>query len=185
MQLCASLQLALQQVTPNAFSLDLYYLAFPNDRRFIKYLVYGIYVIEFVQTMLISHDVFATFGYGFGDMDALTANNLSWFTVPIMSAVGARSNSYPFSVTYLEFSCWCGASLLCIQNLHIVEVTNHPDIHHLCSLLCSFSVALSLIYLQISLINSVASIFTGIYVFQADIIAKTNTRKMHVAAGGV
>ncbi len=102
MQLCASLQLALQQITPNAFSLDLYYLAFPNDRRFIKYLVYGIYVIEFVQTILISHDVFATFGYGFGDMDTLAENHLYWFTVPIMSTVGARSNSYPFSVTYLK-----------------------------------------------------------------------------------
>ncbi len=42
--------------------------------------------------------VFATFGYGFGDMDALTAKHLYWLTVPIMSAVGARSNSYPFSL---------------------------------------------------------------------------------------
>ncbi len=142
MQLCASLRVVLQQITPNAFSLDLYYLAFPDDRRFTKYLVYAIYAIEFVQTMLISHDAFATFGYDFGDMDTLTAKHLSWFTIPIMSAVGARSICYPFSVTHLEFSCWCGSNLLCIPNLHIVEVTNHPDIHHLCSLLCSFSVTL-------------------------------------------
>ncbi len=122
-------------LTLNAFSLDLYYLAFPNDRQFTKYLVYGIYVIEFVQTMFITHDVFATFGYGFGDMDALTAKHLYWFTVPIMSAIGAHSICYPFSVTYLEFSCWYRAGLLCIPNLHIVEVTNHLDIHHLCELL--------------------------------------------------
>ncbi len=122
-------------LTLNAFSLDLYYLAFPNDRQFTKYLVYGIYVIEFVQTMFITHDVFATFGYGFGDMDALTAKHLYWFTVPIMSAIGAHSICYPFSVTYLEFSRWYRAGLLCIPNLHIVEVTNHLDIHHLCELL--------------------------------------------------
>ncbi|PBK82335.1 hypothetical protein ARMGADRAFT_734995 [Armillaria gallica] len=130
--------------------LYLYYLAFPNDRRFIKYLVYGIYGIEFVQTMLVSHDVFVAFGYGFSDMDALTANNLSWFTVPIMSAVvaGVGQVFYAYRIFILSKSRIIPIFIICI-----------------------------------SLINSVASIFTGIYVFQADIIAKTNTRKMHVAAG--
>ncbi|KAK0236471.1 hypothetical protein EDD85DRAFT_954339 [Armillaria nabsnona] len=69
--------------------LYLYYLAFPNDRRFTKYLVYGIYVIESVQTMLVAHDMFAMFGHGFGDIDALTRTNFNWLTVPIMSAVAA------------------------------------------------------------------------------------------------
>ncbi len=89
-QLCASESFSSSFVLIG-FSLDLYYLAFPNDRRFTKYLVYGIYVIEFVQTMLVAHDMFAMFGYGFGDIDALTKTNFNWLTVPIMSAVGARS----------------------------------------------------------------------------------------------
>ncbi|SJL07388.1 uncharacterized protein ARMOST_10735 [Armillaria ostoyae] len=90
--------------------LYLYYLAFPNDRRFTKYLVYGIYVVESVQTILVAHDAFATFGYGFGDMDALTGMNFFWLAGPIMSALG----------------------LLCIPDLHSVEITNYPDIHRLC-----------------------------------------------------
>ncbi len=102
MQLCASCQVILRHIILNSFFLDLYYLAFPNDRQLLKYLVYGIYVIESVQTILVAHDMFATFGYGFGDIDALTRMNFSWLTVPIMSAVGSRSNCYPFSVTYLE-----------------------------------------------------------------------------------
>ncbi|SJL10281.1 uncharacterized protein ARMOST_13665 [Armillaria ostoyae] len=69
--------------------LYLYYLAFPNDRRFTKYLVYGIYVIEFAQTMLVAHDAFAMYGYGFGDMDALTRINFYWLAGPIMSAVAS------------------------------------------------------------------------------------------------
>ncbi|KAK0451654.1 hypothetical protein EV421DRAFT_1694778, partial [Armillaria borealis] len=69
--------------------LYLYYLAFPDDRRFTKYLVYGVYVIEFVQTMLIAHDAFAMYGYGFGDIDALARMNYKWLTVPIMSAIVA------------------------------------------------------------------------------------------------
>ncbi|KAK0234128.1 hypothetical protein IW262DRAFT_1452673 [Armillaria fumosa] len=69
--------------------LYLYYLAFPNDRRFTKYLVYGIYAIEFVQTMLITHEAFTEFGYGFGDMETLTGMYYNWLTVPVMSAVVA------------------------------------------------------------------------------------------------
>ncbi|PBL04245.1 hypothetical protein ARMGADRAFT_1070722 [Armillaria gallica] len=69
--------------------LYLYYLAFPKDRKFTKYLVYGVYIIEFVQTMLFTHDAFAVFGYGFGDIEALTRVHFNWLTVPIMSAVVA------------------------------------------------------------------------------------------------
>ncbi|KAK0430062.1 hypothetical protein EV421DRAFT_1860971, partial [Armillaria borealis] len=69
--------------------LYLYYLAFPNDRKFTKFLVYGIYIVEFVQTILVTCDAFERFGYGFGDIDALTASYLSWPTVPIMSGIVA------------------------------------------------------------------------------------------------
>ncbi len=182
-QLCTSLRVILQQIILNSFFQDLYYLAFPNDRRFTKYLVYGIYVIEFVQTMLVAHDVFITFGYGFGDMDALTRVDLYALTVPVMGTIGAQNICGPFSITYQGVSRLCRAGLLCIPNLHIVEVTNHPDIHRLCSLLRYFSSALQLSYLQISLTNFVASIFTAIYGFQAGINANINTRKMHIAVG--
>ncbi|KAK0226567.1 hypothetical protein IW262DRAFT_776411 [Armillaria fumosa] len=69
--------------------LYLYYLAFPNDGQFIKYLVYGMYIVEFVQTVLVSHDTFAAFGYWFGDIDALTDIHFNWLIVPIMSAAAA------------------------------------------------------------------------------------------------
>ncbi|KAK0223758.1 hypothetical protein IW262DRAFT_1458791 [Armillaria fumosa] len=69
--------------------LYLYYLAFPNDRRLLKNIIYGVYIIESVQTILVAHDAFATFGYGFGDIHALTRMNYFWLTVPVMSAVVA------------------------------------------------------------------------------------------------
>ncbi|KAK0459315.1 uncharacterized protein EV420DRAFT_314798 [Desarmillaria tabescens] len=69
--------------------LYLYYLAFPKDRKFTKYLVYGIYIVEFVQTMLITHDAFAVFGYGFGDVIVLTDMHSDWLTVPVMGAAVA------------------------------------------------------------------------------------------------
>ncbi|KAK0495049.1 hypothetical protein EDD18DRAFT_1355055 [Armillaria luteobubalina] len=64
----------------------LYYLAFLKDRKFTKYLVYGIYIIEFVQTILITHDAFAVFRYGFGDWEALISEHY-WFVIPIMIGI--------------------------------------------------------------------------------------------------
>ncbi|PBL03263.1 hypothetical protein ARMGADRAFT_1069822 [Armillaria gallica] len=116
-QLCVSLQVVLPPIVSNAFSLDLYYLAFPNDRRFTKHLVYGIYVIEFVQTMLVAHDMFATYGYGFGDMDALTGMNFNWLTVPIMSAVAACVGQifYAYRIFILSKSRIISIFVICVS----------------------------------------------------------------------
>ncbi|KAK0489271.1 hypothetical protein IW261DRAFT_1557753 [Armillaria novae-zelandiae] len=130
--------------------LYLYYLAFPDDRRITKYLVYGIYVIEFVQTVLVTHDVFATFGYSFGDMDALAKVNFYWLTIPIMGAVAA-----------------CIGQAFYAYRIFILSKSRIIPIFIIC----------------ISLINSGASIFTGIYAFEAGSDATLNTRKVHIAVG--
>ncbi|KAK0214878.1 hypothetical protein IW262DRAFT_248553 [Armillaria fumosa] len=130
--------------------LYLYYLAFPNDRRVTKYLVYGIYVIEIVQTMLVTHDVFATFGYGFGDMDALTKVDFYWLTIPIMGAVVA-----------------CMGQTFYAYRIFILSKSRIIPIFIVC----------------ISLINSVASMFTGIYAFEAGTSTTLNTRKVYIAVG--
>ncbi|KAJ4483727.1 hypothetical protein J3R30DRAFT_3285255, partial [Lentinula aciculospora] len=67
----------------------LYYLAFPYDKTIIKFVVHGIYLIEVVQTILVTHDAFAIFGYGFGSFESLTEMHFDWFTVPIMSGIVA------------------------------------------------------------------------------------------------
>ncbi|KAK0459358.1 uncharacterized protein EV420DRAFT_1642323 [Desarmillaria tabescens] len=67
----------------------LYYLAFPNDRKFAKSLVYGIYIVELVQMVLVTHDAFAVFGYGFGDIEAVIDIHFDWLTVPVISGATA------------------------------------------------------------------------------------------------
>ncbi|KAF9463530.1 hypothetical protein BDZ94DRAFT_1217899 [Collybia nuda] len=69
--------------------LYLYYEAFPTDRLSYKSLVYGIYIIELAQTILVTHDAFAVFGFGFGNLEAVIDIHFNWFTVPIMSGVVA------------------------------------------------------------------------------------------------
>ncbi|KAK0236478.1 hypothetical protein EDD85DRAFT_954346 [Armillaria nabsnona] len=97
--------------------LYLYYLAFPNDRRFIKYLVYGIYIIEFVQTMLITYDGFSTFGYGFGDMDALTRVDFYALTVPITGAIATcvGQGFYAYRIFILSKSRIIPIFIICIS----------------------------------------------------------------------
>ncbi|KAK0483094.1 hypothetical protein EDD18DRAFT_1362067 [Armillaria luteobubalina] len=69
--------------------LYLYYLAFPKDRQFIKHLVYGIYIVEFVQMILVAHGAFEVFGYGIDDLAALIEVNFDGLIVPIMVAIAA------------------------------------------------------------------------------------------------
>ncbi|KAK0459357.1 uncharacterized protein EV420DRAFT_1642322 [Desarmillaria tabescens] len=97
--------------------LYLYYLAFPKDRRSTKCLVYGIYIVEFVQTMLVTHDAFAEFGYGFGDIDALTGMYFNWLTVPIMSAVvaGVGQVFYAYRIFILSRSRTVPIFIACVS----------------------------------------------------------------------
>ncbi|KAK0498689.1 hypothetical protein EDD18DRAFT_46750 [Armillaria luteobubalina] len=105
--------------------LYLYYLAFPNDRRCLKYLVYGIYAIESVQTIIVAHDTFAMFGYGFGDMDGLTRMNSLWLTVPIMSAVAAGIGQvfYAYRIFVLSKSRLIPIFIVCVSLTSSVAAT--------------------------------------------------------------
>ncbi|KAK0454323.1 hypothetical protein EV421DRAFT_2029418 [Armillaria borealis] len=97
--------------------LYLYYLAFPKDRKFTKCLVYGIYVVELVQTMLLTHDAFASFGYGFGDFEALTEVRFSWLIVPIMGAAAAFVGQcfYAYRIFILSRSRIVPTFVICVS----------------------------------------------------------------------
>ncbi|KAK0486505.1 hypothetical protein IW261DRAFT_1393504 [Armillaria novae-zelandiae] len=97
--------------------LYLYYLAFPMDRKFTKCLVYGIYFIEFAQTMIFTHDAFATFGPGFGDIETLTGMYSNWFTVPIMSAMSACIGQafYAYRIFILSKSLLVPTFVICVS----------------------------------------------------------------------
>ncbi|KAF9002872.1 hypothetical protein BDQ17DRAFT_1174405, partial [Cyathus striatus] len=66
-----------------------YYLAFPNDRLYTKILVYFIFILESVQSLLVAHDAFEAYAKGFGNFEALTTGYFSWLTMPIIGGVVA------------------------------------------------------------------------------------------------
>ncbi|PPR03485.1 hypothetical protein CVT26_007891 [Gymnopilus dilepis] len=64
----------------------MYFIAFPSDPWGIQVLVYGVYIAEVIQTILLSQSCFRTFATGFGDINAVIAEGNLWFSVPIMSS---------------------------------------------------------------------------------------------------
>ncbi|EKM52244.1 uncharacterized protein PHACADRAFT_148765 [Phanerochaete carnosa HHB-10118-sp] len=65
----------------------LYHIAFPRDRWTMKTLVYGVYLVEMVQTILVTHDAFGEYARGFGNLKALNAEGLHWIAVPVFSGI--------------------------------------------------------------------------------------------------
>ena len=69
----------------------MYYIAFPNDSRFPKCFVYGIYILDAVQTFIVTSDVFLIYAKYYGETDQLNAMHNEWIAVPIFSGIGTSS----------------------------------------------------------------------------------------------
>ncbi|KAK0495045.1 hypothetical protein EDD18DRAFT_1332954 [Armillaria luteobubalina] len=100
-----------------SIQLYLYYLAFPKDRPCVKSLVYGIYIAELVQTILVAHDAFTVFAYGFGDWEALVEIHFNWLVVPIMTAIVAFAGQcfYAYRIFILSRSRIIPAFVICVS----------------------------------------------------------------------
>ncbi|KAJ7463944.1 hypothetical protein FB451DRAFT_1491974 [Mycena latifolia] len=98
--------------------LYLYYQAFPNDRLGTKCLVYIVYTIELVETILLTHDAFQTFGYGFGDISAPSKINLGWLDLPVTSGlVGFIGQSFYAHRLYVLSKSWLIPVLIVVVSL--------------------------------------------------------------------
>jgi hypothetical protein len=98
---------------------DIYYLAFPNDRLGIKCLVYGLALIETLQTAFMGHDAVMALGLGFGNPEALDNVHFAWVTIPLMSSVGQYLKTLHNHYTTLTFcSQRNGTMLFRMENLY-------------------------------------------------------------------
>ncbi|KAJ6580134.1 hypothetical protein DFH09DRAFT_325254 [Mycena vulgaris] len=100
----------------------LYYQAFPNDRLHTKCLVYILFSFGVVQTILITQDAFATFGYGFGDVSAVTQLRLAWLTIPIMGGLVAfiGQSFYAYRIYMLSKSWFIPAFIVTLSLISAV-----------------------------------------------------------------
>ncbi|KAJ7828711.1 hypothetical protein B0H13DRAFT_2373056 [Mycena leptocephala] len=75
-----------------------YHTTFPSDTRTLKSLVYGLFVLDILQTVMVTADAFHWFVYGFGNMDRLNDTFLNSWDVPLLDAV--------ISLVVQGFYCW-------------------------------------------------------------------------------
>ncbi|KAJ7244449.1 hypothetical protein C8J57DRAFT_1023707, partial [Mycena rebaudengoi] len=82
-------------------------ISFPNDTHFKKYPVYTVYTIELAQTILSTHDAFATFGYDFTDAAAISKVRFTPIAVAIMAGMVAFiiQSFYAYRI-YLFSNTW-------------------------------------------------------------------------------
>ncbi|KAJ7467729.1 hypothetical protein FB451DRAFT_1259235 [Mycena latifolia] len=99
--------------------LYIYHEAFPNDKLSVKCLVYTVYAIGLVETIVITHDAFQTFGYGFGDFLALTKINFAWLHIPVASGLVAfiGQSFYAYRVYILSAKSWVLPALIVAVSL--------------------------------------------------------------------
>ncbi|TFK74303.1 hypothetical protein BDN72DRAFT_789560 [Pluteus cervinus] len=64
-----------------------YYEAFPKDRRAIKCLVYTIFLLETLQTIMFFRDCFVVFTKGLGNPSEVNTTQLCWFAVAILDGI--------------------------------------------------------------------------------------------------
>ena len=69
---------------------DMFYTAFPKDKFWIKILVYSVYLLDMIQTIMITWDCFHTFVFGFNDMKRLDSVGLLWFDLCFLDGIGER-----------------------------------------------------------------------------------------------
>jgi len=54
----------------------------------MKYLVYGIYILEFIQSVIFTEYGFWIFVTSFGDIRAIDQVRTAWLSVPVITAIG-------------------------------------------------------------------------------------------------
>ncbi|KDR70018.1 hypothetical protein GALMADRAFT_255379 [Galerina marginata CBS 339.88] len=84
----------------------MYYLAFPNDPKHNRLLVFGVYLFEAVQTMLLTQSAFHAFAANFGNIVELDRIGTIWFSVPVMGGIVAFAvqSFYAYRISILAQS---------------------------------------------------------------------------------
>lgn len=94
-----------------------YHVKFPQDRLGHKLLVYLVFILEAVQTMLIAYDRYMTFVMEADDPLAQEAIRNTWFAVPLMDSISGLSGVSAIYSLIGSTSWLHRASILCPPDL--------------------------------------------------------------------
>ncbi|KAF9554347.1 hypothetical protein CPC08DRAFT_644473 [Agrocybe pediades] len=92
----------------------LFYLAFPKDPLRNKLLVAAVFILELVQTIIITDSAFNVFAIGYGDFRYYNNIDIAWFSVPIITGLVAfiAEAFYAYRISILAQSYWVASIIL-------------------------------------------------------------------------
>ncbi|KAF9555077.1 hypothetical protein CPC08DRAFT_147295 [Agrocybe pediades] len=92
----------------------MYYVAFPRDPLRNKIIVYSIYVLELLQTVIITASAFHVFASGYGNFSYYNGIELAWFSVPLITGVVAflAEIFYAYRIQLLSESYWVSGIII-------------------------------------------------------------------------
>jgi hypothetical protein len=76
----------------------MYCVAFLKDSLKSKVLVYGVYALEISQTVMSAMTAFHVFATGYGNFAAYGDIWIVWFSIPLMSGIGASNKPIHCSI---------------------------------------------------------------------------------------
>ncbi|KAJ3811743.1 hypothetical protein EV368DRAFT_78317 [Lentinula lateritia] len=154
----------------SSVQLYLYYLNFPKDTVKLKTLVYGLYILDFAQTLLVTAFVFHMLGSGWGNVNILESVGLSWLALPFFNAISGTivqcfyawriytlSKSIPLAVVIVLLALCEGTSGLAFSIILETRVPTFADLQSqtfvvttvclMSSACCDILISLSMVYL--------------------------------------
>ncbi|PPR05262.1 LOW QUALITY PROTEIN: hypothetical protein CVT26_012409 [Gymnopilus dilepis] len=138
-----------------------YYLSFPDDKIRNKILggarpIYGLYVLETVQTAMTAADLCFWFATGFGDMNILNRVNISPIDTPMLCSIIAWIVQcfYGFRIYMLRSSLlWVSLLVVldrhrCISTYKLIMI--RPQVWFITSIICDILIAVTLVWLFVT-----------------------------------
>ena len=114
--------------------LDIYCVSFPKDHRLLKLVVFVQILLETVQTITSTYDLFQHFTVAYTDMEAIIEVGTIWISIPLMIGlstcvtIASSANSWkfgPVSVTLIAS---------CIRySVVLLLLSRHTDAIKICS----------------------------------------------------
>ena len=70
-------------------------MAFPRDQLLAKFLVYGVLVLEMIQTAVVSHDIYAALSSPWWGPSPAKLNSIqnSWYSISVAGGISEPSPS--------------------------------------------------------------------------------------------
>ncbi|KAH8831901.1 hypothetical protein DL96DRAFT_1678193 [Flagelloscypha sp. PMI_526] len=92
---------------------DIYYMAFPKDRPYIKTIVYVTFVLEIAQTVIQMYDRYQLNAVQYANPKGLEEQMIAWFSIPILTTVTSVIVQAFFGWRIYKFSkSWIMAGLV-------------------------------------------------------------------------